>query len=159
VWRLTPLGRGGLSGWINRIIYRSTGTSTHRCRTVRDARVRLPCSTAQLSLPPASLDLLVFLPRAFRAIPPCDMFDVRGSSMTMLSPLPLTIISDRTKTFFACEFYCIDMKWLCPLASPEKPIDHRLWPIVSVDEKHYNHWRHGKKSYTTCNKHVSLIHP
>jgi hypothetical protein len=27
------------------------------------------------------------------------------------------------------------MKWLCPLASPEKPTDPHLWPIVPVDGK------------------------
>jgi hypothetical protein len=60
---------------------------------------------------------------------------------------------------FAYGFYCIDRKWLCPITSPKKPTDPHLWLIVSFDEKHYNHWWHGKKNYATYNKHVSLIHP
>jgi hypothetical protein len=47
---------------------------------------------------------------------------------------------------------------VCLLASPEKPIGPHLWPIVSVDEKHYNHWWHEKKNYATYNKHTFLIH-
>jgi hypothetical protein len=46
---------------------------------------------------------------------------------------------------------------VCLLASPEKPTDPHLWPIVSVDKKHYNHWWHEKKNYATYNKHASLI--
>jgi hypothetical protein len=46
----------------------------------------------------------------------------------------------------------------CALASPENSFDPRLWPIVSIDEKHYNHWCHRKKNYVTCSKHISLIH-
>jgi hypothetical protein len=34
---------------------------------------------------------------------------------------------------------------LCPLASLEKPTDPHLWSIVSIDEKHYNHWWYGKR--------------
>jgi hypothetical protein len=48
---------------------------------------------------------------------------------------------------------------VCPLASPKKPTGPHLWPIVFVDEKHYNYWWHGKKNYATYNKDVSLIHP
>jgi hypothetical protein len=47
---------------------------------------------------------------------------------------------------------------VCPLTSSEKSSGPYLWPIVSIDEKHYNHWWHGKKDYATCNKNVSLIH-
>jgi hypothetical protein len=47
---------------------------------------------------------------------------------------------------------------VCPLASPENSINPPLWPIVSIDRKHYNHWWHGKKNYATCSKHVFLIH-
>jgi hypothetical protein len=81
-------------------------------RTVRDARVREPCSAAQLSLPPAPPNLLVFLFEAFRAIPHCDIFDVRGSPMMMFcfylyQPFPAEL------RFFTCGFYFIDRKWLC----------------------------------------------
>jgi hypothetical protein len=34
---------------------------------------------------------------------------------------------------------------VCPLASPRKPTGPHLRPIISVDEKHYNHWWHGKR--------------
>jgi hypothetical protein len=47
---------------------------------------------------------------------------------------------------------------VCPLACPKNSTDPRLWPIVSIEGKHYNHWWLGKKNYTTCSKHVFLIH-
>jgi hypothetical protein len=45
-----------------------------------------------------------------------------------------------------------------PLASPKNSTDPHLWLIVSVDEKHYNQWWHGKKNYATLSKHISLIY-
>jgi hypothetical protein len=33
----------------------------------------------------------------------------------------------------------------CPLAFPENSTGPHLWPIVFVDEKHCNHWWHGKR--------------
>jgi hypothetical protein len=48
------------------------------------------------SVPP---DLLVFLSGAFRAIPPCDMFDVWWSPITMLSLLPLSAILAEPRLF------------------------------------------------------------
>jgi hypothetical protein len=70
--------------------------------------------------------------------------------------LPLSATSGRTKTLLLVG--STEMV-VYPLASPEKPIGPHLWPIVFVDEKHYNHWWHRKKNYATYNKHVSLIHP
>jgi hypothetical protein len=46
----------------------------------------------------------------------------------------------------------------CPLATNENSIDPHLRPIVSFDEKHYNHWWHGKKNYATYSNHIFLIH-
>jgi hypothetical protein len=89
---------GGLPGLVGRTVCMSIRPSACRCWTVRDARGRDLCCTARLSLPPAPPDLLVFLSEAFRAIPPCDIFDVRGSPMMMFFPLPLSATSSRTKT-------------------------------------------------------------
>jgi hypothetical protein len=77
----------------------STVPFARRCWIVRDTRVRELCSAARLSLPPAPPDLLVFLSEAFRAISSCDIFDVRGSPMTMFLPLPLLVTSGQTKIF------------------------------------------------------------
>jgi hypothetical protein len=49
--------------------------------------------------PPVSSDFLAFLSKTFQAISFCDMIDMRGLSMTMPLPLPLSAISGRTKTF------------------------------------------------------------
>jgi hypothetical protein len=99
VWRLTPLSMGGLSDFVSRTVRTRIGPSVRRCWTVHDARVREFCSAARLSLPPVSSDLLVFLFGAFQAISSCDIFDVRGSPMTMFLPLPLSATLGRTKTF------------------------------------------------------------
>jgi hypothetical protein len=50
--------------------------------------------------------------------------------------LPLSATSGRTKTLLLVG--STEMV-VYPLASPEKPIGPHLWPIVFVDEKHYNH--------------------
>jgi hypothetical protein len=97
VWGLTPLAMGRLFGWVSWTICMSSGSFARKCRTGRDARVREMCSAAQLSMPPAPSNLLVFLSGAFRAILSYDMFDVRGSPVTML--LPLSAIFGRTTTF------------------------------------------------------------
>jgi hypothetical protein len=47
---------------------------------------------------------------------------------------------------------------MCPLASRKNSTDPHLWLIVSNDEKRYTHCWHGKKNYTTCSKHIFLIH-
>jgi hypothetical protein len=44
---------------------------------------------------------------------------------------------------------------VCPLASPEKPTSPHLWPIVSVDEKHYNIGGMGK-TYMPLTLSISL---
>jgi hypothetical protein len=44
------------------------------------------------------------------------------------------------------------------LASPGNSTDPHLWPIVSADEKHYNHCGMRKKNCATYNKHIHLIH-
>jgi hypothetical protein len=64
VWTLTPLAMGGLSGWISRTVCLSTRPSAHRCWTVRNAQVRLPCSAPQLSLPPSASGLASLLVRS-----------------------------------------------------------------------------------------------
>jgi hypothetical protein len=79
--------------------------------------------------------------------------------MTMFLPLPLSATSGRTETFLQVGYIVLTGNGcVSTLTSPEKPTDPHLWPIISVDEKHYNHWWHGKKNYATYNKHVSLIH-
>jgi hypothetical protein len=52
------------------------------CPRCSSQGVMLGCSIEPA--PQAPPDLLVFLSGAFRASPPCDIFDVRGSPMTML---------------------------------------------------------------------------
>jgi hypothetical protein len=99
VWRLVPLSMGGLSSWVSRTVCLSTRPSACRCRTIRDTRVRELCLAARLSLPLVPPNLLVFLSGAFRAIPPCDILNVRGSPMAMFLPLPLSSTSNRTQTF------------------------------------------------------------
>jgi hypothetical protein len=98
VWRLMPLSMGGLSSLVGRTVCMSIRLLARRCRIVRDAQGRDLCSTVRLSLPPTPPDLLVFLSEAFRAIPPCDIFDVRGSPMMRFFPLPLSATSGQTKT-------------------------------------------------------------
>jgi hypothetical protein len=93
---------GGRRLWlweVNRTVCMSIGWSAPKAWTVCDARVRELCSAARLSLSPAPSDLLVFLSGAFRAIPPCDILDVRGSPMMMFLPLSLSAVSGQTKTF------------------------------------------------------------
>jgi hypothetical protein len=142
VWTLTPLAIGGLSGWVSRTVCLSTRPSARRCQTVRDARVRLPCSSCQLSPPSGASGLASLL------------------SITMSSPLALLATSGRTNTSLRWVLWYWQEMTACPLASPKKPTGLHLWPIVSVDEKHYNHWWHGKNNnYVTYNKHVSLILP
>jgi hypothetical protein len=46
---------------------------------------------------------------------------------------------------------------VCPLASPENTIGPHLWPIVSIFEKRYNHWWHGKNNYAICSKLIFSI--
>jgi hypothetical protein len=82
------------------------------CRTVRDARVRDLCWTARLSLPSTPSDLLVFLSGAFRAFPPCDIFDVRGSSMMMFFLCIYQSLPAEARPFCLLVLY-IDRKWLC----------------------------------------------
>jgi hypothetical protein len=72
--------------------------------------------------------------------------------------LPLSATYGRTKTLLhassitlignGCLFTCISRKINRP----------RLWPIVSIVKKRYNHWCHGKTNYGTCSYHVSLTH-
>jgi hypothetical protein len=55
----------------------------------------LGCSTEPA---PGASELVSILSGAFQAIAPCDIFDVRGSSMMIFFPLPLSVTSGRTKT-------------------------------------------------------------
>jgi hypothetical protein len=59
--------------------------------------------------------------------------------MTMFLPLPLSATLGQTKTFLHASYIVLQEMVVCSLASPEKPTDTHLWPIVSVNEKHYNH--------------------
>jgi hypothetical protein len=65
---------------------------------------------------------------------------MRGLLMMMSLLLPLSAISGRTKIFLHAISIVLTGNGCGPLASPEKPIDPHLWPIVPVDEKHYSHW-------------------
>jgi hypothetical protein len=61
-------------------------------------RVKELCLAARLSLPLGASGLVSLLVRSFPSNHPYDIFDVRGSPMTMFLPLSLSITSDR-KTF------------------------------------------------------------
>jgi hypothetical protein len=102
--------------------------------------------------------LWVFPSRAFQAIPPYDIFDVRESPMAMFLHLPLSTTFARTNTFCLLVLLYWHEMVACPLASPKNSTDPHLCSIVFVDEKRYNHRWHGKKNYATCSKHVSLIY-
>jgi hypothetical protein len=78
--------------------------------------------------------------------------------MMMSLLLLLSAISGRTKTFSHATSIVLTGNGYVSTCIPEKPTDPHLWPIVPVNEKHYNHWWHEKKNCATYNKHVSLIH-
>jgi hypothetical protein len=159
VWRLTPLAMGGLSRWVSRTVRMSTEPSAQRCRIVRDARVRELCLAARLSMPPGASRLVSSSMRSF------------SSNLFLWYIRRVRIANDDVFVFvFIGHFGSIQdpFTWgsivltgngCVPPVSLEKTIGPHLCPIVHVNEKHYNHWWHGKKNYATYNKHVSLFHP
>jgi hypothetical protein len=78
--------------------------------------------------------------------------------MVMFLPLPSSTTSGRTKIFCLLVILNWQEMVVCPLTFPKNSIGPHLWPIVSVDEKRYNHCWHSKKNYSICIKYVSLIH-
>jgi hypothetical protein len=92
--------------------------------------------------PPAPLDMLVFLSGAFRAIPPCDMFDVRGSPMTMLLPCLYRPFPAGPRLFFLWVYLTQNGCVYLHLLKINRP---SFMAIVSVDEKYYNHGGMGKR--------------
>jgi hypothetical protein len=158
VWKLTPLAMGGLSDWVSRTVCLSIERSAPRARIVHDARVREPCSAAQLSLPSGASRHGSLLVRSLPSNP--SLRYVRRARITNddAFDMPLSAISGRIKTFFLVSCIVLTQNGCVSTCISWKTNQSSFMAIVFIDEN-ITITVAWEKNYATCNKHVSLIHP
>jgi hypothetical protein len=112
VWTLTPLAIGGLSGWVSWTVCLNTRPSARRCRTIRDAWVRLSCSAPQLSMSPGASGLASLLVRSL--LSNLFLWYIWRTRIVNDDVFAFAFIghSEPNQDLFACGFYDIDKKWL-----------------------------------------------